>query len=222
MLYLYTGTPGSGKSLHVAREIVQTLTYSSSPIICNFPMSPDLPNFSRFHFVPSDQLTPQFLFDFAREFWADKKRVKEDYIRLYVDEAQILFNSRSWSQQDRMGWITFLSQHRHFGYRIVFITQFDRMIDRQIRSLAEYEVKHRKFSSFGIKGKIIALLAGGQLFCAVTIYYGMNAKIGSQFFTGRKKYYRAYDSYRLVESGGAEAGGLVGGSPPMTAAATSK
>ncbi len=219
MLYLYTGTPGSGKSLHVAKEIIEALKYSSSPVICNFPMSPKLPNFSRFHFVPSDQLTPQFLFDFARNYW-DGKRVKEDHIKLYVDEAQILFNSRNWSQRDRMGWITFLSQHRHFGYRIVFITQFDRMIDRQIRSLAEYEVKHRKFSSFGLRGKIAALVAGGQLFCAVTIYYGMNEKISTQFFAGRRRFYRAYDSYALVESGGAEAGGL-GGSPPMTAATAS-
>lgn len=220
MLFLYTGTPGSGKSLHVAREIVDTLQNSKSPVICNFPMSPDLPNFERYHFVSSDQLTPQFLFDFARDFWEGKKKIREDYIKLYVDEAQILFNSRAWNNRDRMGWITFLSQHRHFGYRIVFIAQFDRMIDRQIRCLAEYEVKHRKVSSFGIKGKIAAMLAGGQLFCAVTVFYGMNEKTGAQFFRGRKKYYRAYDSYRLVESGGAEAGGLRG-SPPMSAASAS-
>lgn len=130
---------------------------------------------------------------FARSFWG-KRRVKEDKILLCVDEARLLFNSRSWAHADRMKRIAFLRQHRHFGYRILFVTQFDRMIDRQIRCLAEYEVKHRTTSSFGIRGKIASLLAFGQLFCAVAVYDGMDEKTGARFFRGRRSLYRLYDT----------------------------
>ena len=109
MLFLYTGTSGSGKSLHVAKDIKRHLSYG-------------------------------------------------------------------------------------FGYRILFVTQFDRMIGRQIRCLAEYEVKHRTMDSFGIRGKIASLLAFGQLFCAVAVYYGMDEKTGARFFRGRRSLYRLYDT----------------------------
>lgn len=214
MLYLYTGTPGSGKSLHVAKEIKTTLAESSKPIICNFPINKDaVRNYSRFYFVTNDELTPQYLVQFSRDFWQGR-RIKEDYICLYVDEAQLLFNSRSWQQLNRMEWITFLSQHRHLGYRIVFIAQFDRMIDKQIRTLAEYQVVHRRFSSFGIRGQIISALAGGRLFCAVTTYYGLNDKICVKYFRGSKRLYRVYDTFGLfAPTDGAEVGRGIEGIP---------
>ena len=215
MLFLYTDTPGSGKSLHVAKDVKEHLSYGL-PVLANFPISPEVRGYERFRYVDNLSMTPDFLVSFAREFWGDRK-VKEDRILLCVDEAQLLFNSRNWSQSDRMGWITFLSQHRHFGYKILFITQFDRMIDRQIRSLAEYEVKHRKMSSFGVRGKVASLLAGGQVFCAVTVYYGMNEKTGARFFRGKRSLYRLYDSYALFEGCGGGAEGRGDGVPaPMT------
>ena len=38
--------------------------------------------------------------------------------------------------------MTFFSQHRKLGFNIILITQSDRMLDKQIRSLVEDEVKH--------------------------------------------------------------------------------
>lgn len=38
MIYLYSGTPGSGKSLHVTRVIYYTLL-RNKPVICNFPIN---------------------------------------------------------------------------------------------------------------------------------------------------------------------------------------
>lgn len=221
MLYLYTGTPGSGKSLHVAKDILEHLSWGR-PVIANFPISSEVKGYDRFTYKDNLSMTPDFLVAFAREFWGDRK-VKEDRILLCLDEAQLLFNSRNWSQTDRMKWITFLSQHRHFGYKILFITQFDRMIDRQIRSLAEYEVKHRKMSSFGIRGKVASLLAFGQVFCAVTVYYGMREKIGARFFRGKRSLYRLYDSYALFEGCADGAEGRGDGVPaPMADGAPSQ
>jgi len=41
MIYLYSGTPGSGKSLHLANIIWQKLR-SGRPVIANFPIQLDI------------------------------------------------------------------------------------------------------------------------------------------------------------------------------------
>lgn len=226
MLYLYTGTPGSGKSLHVASVIRRALSSSRPgripgrkpphPVIANFPINPSTIGYEAFTYCPNHLLTPDYLYDFAKEYWGDSP-VREDTIYLIVDEAQLLFNSRDWGRGNRMEWVRFLSQHRHFGYCVIFVTQFDRMIDRQIRSLTEYEVKHRKVANIGLKGRIVSLLALGQLFVAVYVYYGMNEKTEARFFRGHKSLYRLYDSYALFGAqGGAEGRGL-GDPGPMAA-----
>lgn len=199
MIYLYTGTPGSGKSLHTARDIRDTLHFKRLPVIANFDINSSTKNYKKlFTYKPNDQLNPDFLYAFARKYWAGKS-VKEDSILLVIDEAQLVFNSRAWNAKQRMDWIEFFSQHRHFGYKIIFIAQFDRMIDRQIRCLVEIEVKHRRLDKFGMKGKILSLPFGGKLFAAVNYYYGLNEKVGMTWYLPRKKYFKLYDSYNRFE-----------------------
>lgn len=195
MLYLYTGTPGSGKSLHVARDIYDQLRYKHRPVIANFDINPEVHNYERlFTYVPNNLLDPKQLYKAAAGFWKNNS-VKEDSILLVIDEAQLVFNSRSWQHSERMAWIEFLSQHRHFGYKCIFIAQHDRMIDRQIRALVEIEVKHRKLSNFGVGGKLLSLLFGGKLIAAVSYYYGLSEKVGTEWFRVKKRYTRLYDSY---------------------------
>lgn len=199
MIYLYTGTPGSGKSLHTARIILDALKLRKRPVIANFDINSKTKGYdARFWYIPNGQLTPDFLYDFAREYWQDKA-VKEDSITLVLDEAQLLFNSRSWNEStagaSRMDWIEFFSQHRHYGYKVIFACQNDRMIDRQIRSLVEIEVKHRKLANYGWKGLLLSLPFGGKLFATVDYYYGLNEKVGMSFTLPRRKYFRLYDSY---------------------------
>lgn len=80
------------------------------------------------------------------------------------------------------------TQHRHFGYTVVLVAQFDRMIDRQIRSLIEYEYVHRKLSNFGLKGMLLNLAMGGRTFVSVKIWYPMKEKVGQEFFMPGRNY----------------------------------
>lgn len=203
MIYLYSGTPGSGKSLHVARDIRDSLLYKRRPVICNFDVCPKLRNYgSLFRYIPNSDLTPDLLYDASRAYFKGKP-VREDSILLVIDEAQLVFNSRTWqdkgSSQRRMDWIEFFSQHRHYGYKIVLIAQFDRMLDRQIRSLIEIEVNHRKLSNFGFKGLLLSLPFGGKLFAAVSYYYGLRERVGMEWLLPRRAYFRVYDSYNRFE-----------------------
>ena len=199
MIHLYSGTPGSGKSLHTARDIRDALRIRKIPVIANFDVNHSLRNYDRlFTYLPNDRLDPSFLEDFARNWFAGRK-VREDSILLVIDEAQLVFNSRAWQHGQRMDWIQFFSQHRHFGYKVVLIAQFDRMIDRQIRSLIEIETNHRKLGNFGMKGLILSLPFRGRLFLGVSYYYGLKEKVGTCWLLPRRAYFKVYASYNRFE-----------------------
>lgn len=197
MINLFTGTPGSGKSLDMARFIF-SFNRQKKPVICNFEIDkkklrhPDL-----FFFIDNIDLTVDFLVDFAKNFYSDGK-VKEGSIVLVVDECQMMFNSRDWSKPDRQAWNKFFQIHRHYGFDIYLVTQFDSMIDKQIRSLVEYNYIHRKVKNFGLKGYFLSVLfLAPSLFVSIKYWYPMKEKISSEFFRGRKRLYSLYDTFDL-------------------------
>lgn len=196
MIFLYSGTPGSGKSLHQASNCWWRLRMGK-PVIANYAINTSAIKKCRGQFleVDNDQLTPALLISYANEFFKSHP-FKEGSIHLYIDEAQLLFNAREWNVIGRAEWLQFFTQHRKYGFDVFLIAQFDRMLDRQIRSLIEYEVIHRKVSNFGLKGKIFSLLAGGNLFVAVKMWYPLKEKVGAEFFKFHKRYARLYDSYK--------------------------
>jgi len=197
MISLYSGTPGSGKSLHCARTI-QNWSRLGYPVIGNFPVDLRKYKHAAFTYCPNEDLTPDFLIQYSRNFFGSKP-IKEGSILLVVDECQLVFNAREWQQSGRAKWLSFFTQHRHYGYDIILIAQFDRMVDRQIRSLIEYEYIHRKMSNFGWQGKALSLVFGGKSFIAVKMWYPLNEKISSEVFHARKSLYSIYDSYAILD-----------------------
>lgn len=205
MITLYSGTPGSGKSLHLAKDI-RDRAILGKPTIANFPANLSKYKRAVFTYCPNDQMTPDFLVQYSREYFKSH-RFKEGAIWCVIDECQLVFNAREWQIAGRAAWLSFFTQHRKYGYNIILIAQFDRMIDRQIRSLIEYEYVHRKISNFGIGGMILSLAAGGKLFIAVQRWYPLKERIGSEFFKAKKKYWSIYDSYATFDADAGAAGG---------------
>lgn len=209
MIYLYSGTPGSGKSLHTAEEIYYKLKFGKQVLICNFPINMDMfkPEArERFIFKMDSEMTPQFFIEFAEKYWEEHPdftvRQKEGHLKIYIDEAQRLFNAREWQKTYEKGWNNFFSLHRHLGYDIILITQYDRMLDRQIRALIEYEYVHRKIANIGLGGKILNMAAMGGLFVCVQKWYPQREKIGVEMFRYSKKYDGLYDTHMLFEKMG--------------------
>lgn len=199
MVDMYNGTPGSGKSLHAAEKIYFSLKLGR-PVIANFEI--DISKIRKpkaiFTYVSNEMLTPEFLRNYAYDYWKGK-RVVEDTIVLIIDEAQLLFNCREWAKSGRADWTSFFTQHRKLGYKIILICQFDAMLDKQIRSLVEYQYIHRKVSNFGAFGKVMSVLSLGGLFVSVQIWYPLGEKIGNEFYKAKKKYYSLYDTYLLLD-----------------------
>lgn len=225
-IWLYTGTPGSGKSYHAARDIVNRLKRPGG-LIANFPIYEDFvaekKRKSHVEYWDNSELTAERLVAYALDH---HKIGVEAQTLVIIDECQILYNCRDFGRKDRNAWVTLFSQHRKLGFNFILITQNDRMLDKQIRALVETEIRHRKLNNYGLGGMLISL-TGMTWFVAIEYWYGGNKlMLGKQIFPYHKKYAKIYDSYKLfsdmVTAGGAvcaggnrASGGAPGnGSPP--------
>lgn len=197
MIRFYSGTPGSGKSYHVACDILDWIL-AGKRVIANFPI--DGSYFKRyprgeFYYCSNCDLTVKSLKDFSRLF---HEPFKERQTLLVIDECGILFNPRAWKDADRMGWLAFFSQHRKLGYEIILVSQADIMVDKQIRSQIEEEHKHRAVKNYKFFGWLVDKLFGG-LFLDITYWYPCKLKIGSHFLKFQLRKARIYDTFKIFE-----------------------
>lgn len=234
MIRFYSGTPGSGKSLHVASDIYRYIQNGKN-VIANFEINDSIIKAKRgkikgsFVYLNNYQLTENItytemqtdaygktkyiekyktpldaLYYFALNFHKrnEKGQILEKQTLLVIDEAQIIFNSRSWQSRNRQEWVTFFTQHRKYGFEIIIISQFQTLIDKQIRGCFEFEVMHRKVMNYKSIGFILSCLFGGNLFVAVEhlcSVRGKQGKTSTQFIVGKKKYFDLYNSYKIFE-----------------------
>ena len=198
LIEIYTGYPGTGKSLHVAQR-VRSVARRGYPVISNVKYNLQR---GKSIYVPNNRLSPEALEKFALAYWQGKGQVKEGSILLVIDEAQLMLNSRDWQDSARMSWLGFFSQHRKLGYSIVLVAQTKDMLDKQIRSLAEEYVAHVRIDRMRILGPFIRILAFNHpvVLCSHR-YAGVrqdsrDARLGSEYVIGRRSLYRVYDSYQ--------------------------
>lgn len=202
MITVFTGVPGGGKSLHAAQEIKDAIEKKGIPVIANFDVNRPLLGKSllkrkvmgEFIYRMNSDIEPGSLVEFSKEHFATHK-FSENGILLVLDEAQLLFNARTWNDRKRADWVYFFTNSRHFGFRVILICQFIEMLDKQIRSVVEIEVKHRNMANFGLAGRVVSLFVGGKLFVCVTYYCGLSQRVGVQYVFGRRHLYKFYDSY---------------------------
>ena len=211
MIELYSGTPGSGKSLHAAGDIRDALNKRRGvdrPVIANFEVNTEgVRRPQAFHYVSNQELTPEWLTTFADDFWMSVDRpFSEDYLLLVLDEVTILFNSRMWQDKGRRGmgdsrmdWLEFFSQHRKYGYRVILIAQNSKMVDNQFRYLIDDEVNHRKVSHMGMIGGLIGGIFGGKLFMRVRYLYQSHERLGMQLNVFNRRDAAMYDSYARLK-----------------------
>lgn len=212
MITAFTGVPGGGKSLHAAQIMYDSIMYKDRLVISNvrisdsflhkrctcsplrrFKKEPLPPHF----YIPNNELDPHEIIQMSQA-WYSKKPFSESGILLVIDEAQLVFNSRSWFEKGRQDWIYLFTNSRHFGIKVILICQMLEMLDKQIRGCIEIEYIHRDMKHFGVIGRIITLLVGGKLFVVVGKYLGVKQQISSEYVLGRRMMYDFYDSYEVM------------------------
>lgn len=207
MLYVYTGTPGSGKSYHVASDIYRYLKRGKNVIsnfdVCDSILKNKKSRDSNFIYAENCDITVDALVGFALNFHKVDSfgRIKERQTLLVMDECQNIFNSRSWSDKERPKWCNFFQQHRKYGYTVVFVTQYKEMIDKQIReSCFQREINHRCLNVMGIGGFLLGLLFFGKIFICIETDLQTKQRNGTTFVRGKKRIYNFYNSYKIFES----------------------
>jgi len=191
-----TGKPGSGKSYSMAHLIRRYLRRGNN-VISTVDIDISTINkkgkleIGNFQYIPIFQLTPEILERYAI---ANHERGKESQTYVFIDECQLIFNTRDYAQKDRKSWLVFFTSHRHYGFEFFLITQHDRMIDRQIRALVEHETKHKK-----INNRFWYLPV--TIFLAVEYWYGQTPKVKMfhEFIIFRPSVAKMYNSYTLFD-----------------------
>jgi hypothetical protein len=192
---LYSGTPGSYKSYHATTEILKWLSWDRN-VIANFPI-----NASKYYkkpkgsfiFVRNTDLTVDYLLAHHKKYHKPSRNAQTLVV---IDEASIPFNSRQFDRKDRMEWVNFFANHRHFNFDVILIAQEDRMLDRQIRGLLEYDYKFRAIKNMNLAMMITSILCGG-LYHIVEYWYPCKMKVTTHLCKFNKKKASCYDTMAL-------------------------
>ena len=221
MISLWSGTPGSGKSLHCAHEVREDLRFNKYVIsTCYIDttycfMNPlqefifriskgklhlynDDPREKNFYYVPIEEITPKYLYEFAAKHHVFGK---EHQTTLILDECVAIFsptvlseNIKRWNE-----WDEFFRKHRHLGYNVIIIPQSKRLISRKVIEYCEFEVKHYNRKHHGNFGWILSMLIGG-LFSYSVCWRGVKGKpLEQHFFTYHRLYGSMYNSYSMFD-----------------------
>lgn len=191
---LYTGSPGSGKSLHCTEVIIKALQKGIN-VISNYSIAIERVEGVRGKYVnkSDDTITVKFLIEFAKEF---HEKGKEGQTIVVIDEAQLKFNSRAWQSKDRTDWNKFFTVHRHLGYEVILATQKDSFLDSQIRGLIEYELNHKNLKKSKL-GDIFPFMP--NWFICIKTWYHSKMKINVNYFFMKQYVIDSYDSYVMFD-----------------------
>ncbi len=192
---LYTGTPGSYKSYAAVCEALSWLSLGRN-VITNFPLdwSKKLRKIKGdYQYWSNSDITPNNLLAYAEDH---HRRSFKAQTLVVIDEASILFNSRDFARKDRIDWINFFANHRHFNFEFILISQNDKMLDKQIRGLVEYDIKHRALSNYNLLTLLLSKLCGG-VYLTVSYWYPCKAKNGVSVHKFSKRKAKCYDTMAL-------------------------
>lgn len=192
MISVYTGFPGSGKSLH-AVSVIYAHVKGKGTVISNI----DLSGF---------QDNPYYLYRDFRWF-KNVENVKNiasehthDKIKtlFVIDEAQVIFDSRSWNEPGRMDWNVFFSMHRHYKCDFILITQSYQNLDKRIRANVEFQNQHVNIKNASRLSHMFLQFLPDFMFLSNRFYANTKERIGSSWIFCRKKYTRLYNTYDRV------------------------
>lgn len=222
MIQIIQGTPGSGKSAVATVDMLEFLQ-DGGIVACNYDLVPGwqyhladtLPRvrwgMSDRHAIAASYWRRAFkvgthdtiyqlsekLLEIAPDRVDKRGRIKEGTGRLYLDEAQFLFNSRDWANNS--GFIEFFTQHRKLGWDIYLIAHAADMIDKQIRLLIEYEARLRNLNK--IKPFGLFPVWPYPAFLSIVRYAGISAGAGEiawrRLYRLRPEYASLYDSMEV-------------------------
>lgn len=136
MLYLFTGVPGSGKTLQVVSMLAKRKDFKNRPLYID-----GIPELK----IPHEEI-PEGESIKTWPKWAPEGAI------IVVDECQRIFRPRP-SSSAVPDYVSELETHRHTGLDFLLITQNPRLIDVHLRSLIEHHTHFGK-TNLGLRRKL--------------------------------------------------------------------
>lgn len=222
MIQLYSGTPGSGKSLHAAHSIRDDLHYGKyvistmfvdvdmcfyngfqSFVFNSFGKKPKKIHHDKradnFYYIDIADITPEYLYEFAARHHVFGK---EHQTIVYLDECVAIFsptvigdNPKLWNR-----WEDFFRKHRHLGFDVVLIPQAAKLISRKVIEYAEFEIRHFNRKHHGNFGFFLSLFIGGLFSYSVNWRGVKSHPLEQGWFTYKPIYGQMYNSYSMFDS----------------------
>lgn len=196
MISLYTGTPGSGKSYHATERIDINLKRGVN-VICNYLIKTNKSHKGDFVFLDNNEFSVQFLMEYAKEHHILDKPVEHQTL-VVIDEAAIIFPKKDYDKKKFYLWMMFLRLHRQLGFDIILITQNYKDVNSEVLGLVEYNFKHRKLTSFGLKGWLLVAVFHKR-FISVKYWFVIDEKCDTYIFDIRKRVTRLYDTFGMAK-----------------------
>lgn len=189
MISVYTGFPGSGKSLH-AVSLIYAHVKGQSMVVSNIDLSgfSDSPYYQYHDFRWFENV--ENVKKVASQHFNDKVK-----LLFVIDEAQVIFDSRNWSASGRMEWNIFFSMHRHYHCDFVLVTQSFQNLDKRIRANVEYQCQHINVKNATRVSHILLQFFPDFMFISNRFYANSKERIGSDWIFARKKYTQLYNTY---------------------------
>lgn len=172
MIIAYTGTPGSGKSLHTSYEIWDQITLRkkrliynkylyTAPLVKKLGKKDGLDKLNERLLIVNDdkRFTPPLLINFALQYHVPGK---ENQTLIIIEEAANFFSKEEFRlRADCFAWRKFMREHRQYGFDIILVTQKLSFIDTAIAGCVEREINHRAVANFKGFGRFVSFICGG-------------------------------------------------------------
>lgn len=145
MIRYVTGTLGAGKTFHSVRLLMDHLAAGGTVVTnveCVFGRIQNVIARRSRVWIERDQLRvfdPELTPNWETEIpWGEK----EGMVLVVLDEAHLFYNARDWSAtaSAHKRLLSFLSQSRKAGVDVLWISQDGGNVDKQFRTLAEWEL----------------------------------------------------------------------------------
>ncbi len=163
MITIYTGTPGSGKSLLAITEALENWVSNGKPVYTNHPLRVGWEAIWAMRSLVNRMKPENEILKIMGEYrksWnmlrsfedIPRGRAKESSRLLLLDEVSRFINARDYlsGRSAHREEYDFFAQHRKQGYDVILLSQHLLQVDKQIRDLSEWNRICRNLSTFKI------------------------------------------------------------------------
>jgi len=152
MIYLIEGVPGSGKTTYVMQKYFLPAFRKGKRIYTNIS-GLNLVNMCALYEIDNDNIDNVTFVDPAKQYECQRilSGNSEHNSLLILDETQNYFNSRDFKERANRDVIPFLTEHRHYGYTVVAVTQSIDSVDITFRRLASQVIRITNMGFVGAK-----------------------------------------------------------------------